>query len=78
MKRLIFCAALACILTTGAKAQTVAPFRDGDRVVVDVAPGGSGLWVGAEGAERPAQWSFDADVVDDVDEVIDAEPLDEP
>lgn len=33
MKRLIFCAALACILTTGAKAQTVAPFRDGDRVV---------------------------------------------
>ena len=33
MKKLIFCAALACILTTGAKAQTVAPFRDGDRVV---------------------------------------------
>lgn len=33
MKKLIFCVALACILTTGAKAQTVAPFRDGDRVV---------------------------------------------
>ncbi|WP_081645982.1 ATP-dependent Clp protease ATP-binding subunit [Agrococcus pavilionensis] len=61
-----------------ARALLAGEVRDGDRVVVDVAPGGSGLWVGAEGAERPAQWSFDADVVDDVDEVIDAEPLDEP
>ncbi|WP_425845463.1 ATP-dependent Clp protease ATP-binding subunit [Agrococcus sp. TSP3-2-1] len=61
-----------------ARALLAGEVRDGDRVVVDVAPDGSGLWVGAEGAERPAQWSFDADVVDDVDEVIDAEPLDEP
>ncbi|WP_084154944.1 ATP-dependent Clp protease ATP-binding subunit [Agrococcus lahaulensis] len=61
-----------------ARALLAGEVRDGDRVIVDVAPGGSGLWVGAEGAERPAQWSFDADVVDDVDEVIDAEPLDEP
>ncbi|WP_307864343.1 AAA family ATPase [Agrococcus sp. TF02-05] len=61
-----------------ARALLAGEVRDGDQVVVDVAPGGSGLWVGAAGAERPAQWSFDADTVDDVDEVIDAEPLDEP
>ncbi|MDR7233994.1 MAG: ATP-dependent Clp protease ATP-binding subunit [Actinomycetes bacterium] len=53
--------------------------RDGDTVVVDVAPGGSGLWVGPAGAERPAQWSFDADTVDDVDDidVVEGEPLDD-
>lgn len=33
MKKMILCAALACALTTGAKAQTIQPFRDGDRVV---------------------------------------------
>ena len=61
-----------------ARALLAGEVRDGDQVVVDVAPGGSGLWVGAAGAERPAQWSFDADTIDDVDEVIDAEPIDEP
>ncbi|MCR8671226.1 AAA family ATPase [Agrococcus sp. HG114] len=61
-----------------ARALLAGDVRDGDAVVVDVAPGGSELWVGGAGAERPAQWSFDADTVDDVDDVIDAEPLDEP
>ena len=43
-----------------ARALLAGEVRDGDTVVVDVAPGGSGLWVGPAGAERPAQWSFDA------------------
>ena len=42
-----------------ARALLAGEVRDGDTVVVDVAPGGTGLWVGAAGAERPAQWSFD-------------------
>lgn len=42
-----------------ARALLAGDVRDGDTVVVDVAPDGSGLWVGAAGAERPAQWSFD-------------------
>ncbi|GAA1424192.1 ATP-dependent Clp protease ATP-binding subunit [Agrococcus citreus] len=58
-----------------ARALLAGEVRDGDTVVVDVQPGGSGLWVGAQGADRPAQWSFDAE--GDGDEVIDAEPLDE-
>nr|WP_274606924.1 AAA family ATPase [Agrococcus sp. KRD186] len=44
-----------------ARALLAGEVRDGDTVVVDVAPGGSGLWVGRADAERPAQWSFDAD-----------------
>lgn len=44
-----------------ARALLAGEVRDGDTVVVDVQPGGSGLWVGPQGAERPAQWSFDAD-----------------
>jgi ATP-dependent Clp protease ATP-binding subunit ClpB len=43
-----------------ARALLAGDVRDGDTVVVDVAPTGTGLWVGAAGAERPAQWSFDA------------------
>ena len=54
-----------------ARALLAGEVRDGDTVLVDVQPDGSGLWVGAPGAERPAQWSFDAGT----DEVIDAEPL---
>src|SRR5690606_24866562 len=44
-----------------ARALLAGEVRDGDTVVVDVAPGGSGLWVGRADAERPAQWSFDTD-----------------
>ncbi|SDS00887.1 ATP-dependent Clp protease ATP-binding subunit ClpB [Agrococcus carbonis] len=42
-----------------ARALLAGDVRDGDTVVVDVAPTGTGLWVGAAGADRPAQWSFD-------------------
>lgn len=57
-----------------ARALLAGEVRDGDTVVVDVQPGGSGLWVGAQGAERPAQWSFDADADADV---VEGEPLDD-
>ncbi|WP_422665098.1 ATP-dependent Clp protease ATP-binding subunit [Agrococcus beijingensis] len=64
-----------------ARALLAGEVRDGDTVVVDVAPSGSGLWVGPAGAERLAQWSFDADTVDDVDDLdeqpVDAELLDD-
>ncbi len=61
-----------------ARALLAGEVRDGDTVVVDVQPGGSGLWVGAQGAERPAQWSFDADPdLDDADGVVEGEALDD-
>ncbi|MGC5076208.1 ATP-dependent Clp protease ATP-binding subunit [Agrococcus sp. DT81.2] len=61
-----------------ARALLAGEVRDGDTVVVDVQPGGSGLWVGAQGAERPAQWSFDADDATDlVDDVVEGEALDD-
>ena len=62
-----------------ARALLAGDVRDGDTVVVDVAPGGSALWVGAAGAERPAQWSFDAGTLDEVGdaEFIEGEPLDD-
>ncbi len=61
-----------------ARALLAGEVRDGDTVVVDVQPGGSGLWVGAQGAERPAQWSFDAeDAPDLVDDVVEGEALDD-
>ncbi|MGM1030706.1 MAG: ATP-dependent Clp protease ATP-binding subunit [Actinomycetota bacterium] len=58
-----------------ARALLAGEVRDGDTVVVDVQPGGSGLWVGPQGADRPSQWSFDAD--EDADDVVEGEPLDD-
>ncbi len=57
-----------------ARALLAGEVRDGDTVVVDVQPGGSGLWVGPQGAERPSQWSFDAEEGADV---VEGEPIDE-
>ncbi|WP_347755581.1 AAA family ATPase [Agrococcus sp. ProA11] len=58
-----------------ARALLAGEVRDGDTVVVDVAPGGGELWLGPAGAERPARWSFDAG--DGEPEVIEGEPLDD-
>jgi ATP-dependent Clp protease ATP-binding subunit ClpB len=57
-----------------ARALLAGEVRDGDTVVVDVQPGGSGLWVGPQGASRPAQWSFDAEPEADV---VEGEPIDD-
>ncbi|XKE65579.1 AAA family ATPase [Agrococcus terreus] len=55
-----------------ARAILAGEVRDGDTVIVDVAPGGSALWVGPAGADRPAQWSFDADAAEaDEGELLD-------
>lgn len=61
-----------------ARALLAGEVRDGDTVVVDVQPGGSGLWVGPQGAERPAQWSFDADADAGADDdIIEGEAVDD-
>ena len=58
-----------------ARALLAGEVRDGDTVVVDVQPGGSGLWVGPQGAPQPAQWSFDAE--SDASDVVEGEPIDD-
>ncbi|WP_405219040.1 ATP-dependent Clp protease ATP-binding subunit [Agrococcus sp. Ld7] len=59
-----------------ARALLAGEVRDGDTVVVDVAPGGGELWLGPADAERPARWSFDAEGNDEP-EVVEGEPLDD-